>query len=63
MNPYVSVFAAKRRSPSSHSVLAACTTRADSSASSAMANAIYDATGVRLRQGPFTPDRLRAGLA
>lgn len=29
----------------------------------AMANAIYDATGVRLRQGPFTPDRLRAGLA
>jgi CO/xanthine dehydrogenase Mo-binding subunit len=29
----------------------------------AVANAIYDATGVRLRQGPFTPDRLRAGLA
>ena len=29
----------------------------------AMANAIFDATGVRLRQGPFTPDRLRAGLA
>jgi CO/xanthine dehydrogenase Mo-binding subunit len=28
----------------------------------AVANAIYDATGVRLRQGPFTPDRLRAGL-
>jgi nicotinate dehydrogenase subunit B len=28
----------------------------------AMANAIFDATGVRLRQGPFTPDRLRAGL-
>lgn len=29
----------------------------------AVANAIYDATGVRLRQAPFTPDRLKAGLA
>jgi hypothetical protein len=29
----------------------------------AVANAIYDATGVRLRQGPFTPDRLKAGMA
>lgn len=28
----------------------------------AVANAIYDATGVRMRQGPFTPDRLKAGL-
>ena len=29
----------------------------------AVANAIYDATGMRLRQAPFTPDRLKAGLA
>lgn len=29
----------------------------------AVANAIYDATGLRLRQAPFTPDRVRAGLA
>jgi len=29
----------------------------------ALANAIHDATGVRLRQGPFTPDRLKAGMA
>lgn len=30
----------------------------------AIANAIYDATGVRIRQAPFTPDKLRAaGLA
>ena len=29
----------------------------------ALANAIYDATGIRLRQAPFTPDRLKAGLA
>ena len=28
----------------------------------ALANAIFDATGVRLRQAPFTPDRLKAGL-
>ncbi len=28
----------------------------------AVANAIYDATGVRLRQAPFTPERLKAGL-
>ena len=27
----------------------------------AMANAIYDATGIRLRQGPFTPDRIKSG--
>ena len=27
----------------------------------AIANAIFDATGVRLRQAPFTPDRLKAG--
>ncbi|NLS04153.1 xanthine dehydrogenase family protein molybdopterin-binding subunit [Rhizobium sp. P32RR-XVIII] len=26
----------------------------------AIANAIYDATGVRIRQAPFTPDKLRA---
>jgi len=29
----------------------------------AIANAIYDATGVRLRQAPFTPERVKAGLA
>ena len=29
----------------------------------AVANAIFDATGVRLRQAPFTPDRLKAGMA
>ena len=28
----------------------------------AVANAIFDATGVRLRQIPFTPERVRAGL-
>ena len=28
----------------------------------AVANAIFDATGVRLRQVPFTPERVRAGL-
>jgi nicotinate dehydrogenase subunit B len=26
----------------------------------AVGNAIYDATGIRMRQAPFTPDRLRA---
>jgi CO/xanthine dehydrogenase Mo-binding subunit len=29
----------------------------------AMANAIFDATGVRLRRAPFTPKRVRAALA
>jgi len=29
----------------------------------AIANAIFDATGARLRQIPFTPERVRAGLA
>ena len=29
----------------------------------AIANAIYDATGVRLRRAPFTPDRVKASLA
>jgi CO/xanthine dehydrogenase Mo-binding subunit len=29
----------------------------------AVANAIYDATGVRMRQAPFTPERLKAGFA
>jgi nicotinate dehydrogenase subunit B len=28
----------------------------------ALANAIFDATGVRLRQAPFTPERLKAAL-
>jgi nicotinate dehydrogenase subunit B len=32
-------------------------------AAGAIANAIFDATGIRLRQAPFTPDRLKAGLA
>jgi nicotinate dehydrogenase subunit B len=29
----------------------------------ALANAIFDATGIRLRQAPFTPARIKAGLA
>ena len=29
----------------------------------AIANAIYDATGVRLRQAPFTAERIKAKLA
>jgi CO/xanthine dehydrogenase Mo-binding subunit len=29
----------------------------------AIANAVFDATGVRLRQVPFTPERVRAELA
>lgn len=29
----------------------------------ALANAIFDATGVRLRQAPFTADKVKAGLA
>ena len=29
----------------------------------AIANAIFDATGVRLRQVPFTAERLKAGMA
>jgi CO/xanthine dehydrogenase Mo-binding subunit len=28
----------------------------------AIANAIYDAVGVRLREGPFTPNRVLAGM-
>jgi CO/xanthine dehydrogenase Mo-binding subunit len=28
----------------------------------AIANAVYDATGVRLRRAPFTPDRVKAAL-
>ena len=28
----------------------------------AIANAIHDATGVRLRQAPLTPDRVKAGM-
>jgi nicotinate dehydrogenase subunit B len=27
----------------------------------AIANAIFDATGVRLREAPFTPERVMAG--
>ena len=29
----------------------------------AIVNAIYDATGLRIRQAPFTPERLKAGMA
>jgi nicotinate dehydrogenase subunit B len=29
----------------------------------ALANAIYDATGVRLRRAPFTPERVKTALA
>jgi nicotinate dehydrogenase subunit B len=29
----------------------------------ALANALYDATGLRLRRAPFTPERVKAGLA
>ena len=29
----------------------------------AIANAVFDATGVRLRRVPMTPDRLKPGLA
>jgi CO/xanthine dehydrogenase Mo-binding subunit len=29
----------------------------------AVGNAVFDATGVRLRQVPFTPERVRAALA
>jgi CO/xanthine dehydrogenase Mo-binding subunit len=29
----------------------------------ALANAIFDATGIRLRRAPFTPERLKAGMA
>jgi len=29
----------------------------------AVANAVFDATGVRLRTAPFTPERVKAALA
>lgn len=29
----------------------------------ALANAVFDATGVRYRDLPFTPERIKAGLA
>jgi len=31
--------------------------------SAAVANAVYDATGVRIRRGPLTPERVKAALA
>ncbi len=37
---------------------AACTT-----VGAALANAVYDATGARLRTIPFTPERVKAALA
>jgi nicotinate dehydrogenase subunit B len=30
--------------------------------SCAVANALFDATGVRLRRAPFTPERVKAAL-
>jgi len=30
---------------------------------SAVGNAVFDATGARLRQVPFTPERVKAALA
>ena len=33
------------------------------SVGAAIGNAVYDATGVRLRQGPFTPERVKAALS
>jgi nicotinate dehydrogenase subunit B len=30
---------------------------------SAIGNAIFDATGARIRQAPFTPERVKAALA
>ena len=32
-------------------------------AGAAIANAVLDATGVRFRRGPFTPERVKAALA
>jgi len=29
----------------------------------AIANAVFDATGVRIRRVPFTPDRVRAAMS
>ena len=29
----------------------------------AVGNAIFDATGIRMRRGPFTAERLKAGMA
>jgi nicotinate dehydrogenase subunit B len=31
-------------------------------AAAALGNAIFDATGARLREVPFTPDRIKAAL-
>ncbi len=36
---------------------------ASAPSAAAIANAIFDATGVRLREPPFTPEKVRAGLA
>jgi CO/xanthine dehydrogenase Mo-binding subunit len=33
------------------------------SVGAAVANALFDATGVRLRRAPFTPGRIKAALA
>jgi aerobic-type carbon monoxide dehydrogenase small subunit (CoxS/CutS family) len=46
----------------------ACTVHLDGEPSTrpiagAVANAIFEATGVRLRRAPFTPDRVKAALA
>ena len=29
----------------------------------AIANAVFDATGVRIRRAPFTPDRVKAAMS
>jgi nicotinate dehydrogenase subunit B len=32
-------------------------------AAAALANAVFDATGARIREIPFTPERVKAALA
>lgn len=38
------------------------TSRAPARPAATIANAIYDATGLRLREAPFTPERVLPGL-
>jgi CO/xanthine dehydrogenase Mo-binding subunit len=40
-----------------------CGEAASTPVGAALANAVYDAVGVRLRSVPFTPERLRAQLS
>ena len=37
--------------------------RDDTVAAAALSNAIFDATGARIREIPFTPERVKAALA